>query len=141
MKERGRTLRPAAPFTSPTFTTRIGMPPRRMEQPADREFGRNTGYGVQRAAEVKSFLELLYVFINLSLNFSRSLHISKFLVCQSHYEILIVGLPSGRSKKENALRVFISSVRSDLGSQSDSSPLQELLAENADDGLTECEVH
>ena len=112
-----------------------------MEQPADRELGRNTGYGVQRAAEVKSFLELLYVFINLSLNFSRSLHISKFLVCQSHYEILVVGLPSGRSKKENALRVFISSVRSDLGSQSDSSPLQELLAENADDGLTECEVH
>ena len=49
------------------------MPSRRMEQPADRELGRNTGYGVQRAAEVKSFLELLYVFINLSLNFIEKL--------------------------------------------------------------------
>ena len=69
-----------------------------MEQPADREFGRNTGYGVQQAAEVRSFVELLYVSINLSLNFSRSLHISKFLVGQSHEEILIVGLASERRR-------------------------------------------
>ena len=69
-----------------------------MRQAADREFLRNAEYGVQRAAEVRSFVELLYVSINLSLNFSRSLHISKFLVGQSHEEILIVGVPSERRR-------------------------------------------
>ena len=80
------------------------LPSRRMRQTADREFGRNAEYGVQRAAEVRSFLEILEVFINLFLNFSRSLYISEFLIRQSHEEILIAGLPSGRRRDVPRIR-------------------------------------
>ena len=38
------------------------LPSRRVEQPEDREFGRNAECGVQRAVEVRSFLEILQVF-------------------------------------------------------------------------------
>ena len=75
-----------------------------MRQTADREFGRNAEYGVQRAAEVRSFLEHLAVFINLFLNFSGSFYISEFLICESHEEILIVGVPSGRRRDASRRR-------------------------------------
>ena len=35
------------------------LPSRRVEQPEDREFGRNAECGVQRAVEVRSFLEII----------------------------------------------------------------------------------